>query len=44
MPMEYVMDDGLRLVSRWKTVALSHMVEFLDPGLKGNGSRRRRKP
>ncbi len=44
MPLEYVEDEGLRLVRRWKTVALSHMVEFLDLDIKGNGSRRRRKP
>ena len=43
MPLEYVDDNGLRLVSRWKTVALSHMVEFLDLDIKGNGSGRRRK-
>jgi hypothetical protein len=44
MPLEYVEDDhGQRLVYRWKTVALSHMVEFLDLDIKGNGSKRRRK-
>ncbi|HEV2292236.1 MAG TPA: hypothetical protein VGR35_00175 [Tepidisphaeraceae bacterium] len=43
MPLEYVEDErGLKLVLRWKTVALSHMVEFVDDA-KGNGSRRRRK-
>ena len=44
MPLEYVEDDGLRLVRRWKTVALSHMVEFIDLDIKGNGTKRRRKP
>ena len=45
MPLEYVEDDGLRLVRRWKTVALSHMVEFVDSDIKGNGNnKRRRKP
>ncbi len=43
MPLEYVEEEGLRLVRRWKTVALNHMVEFLDLDTKGNGSRRRRK-
>lgn len=46
MPLEYVEDErGLKLVLRWKTVALSHMVEFVDLDIKGNGSKRRgRKP
>lgn len=45
MPLEYVEDErGLKLVLRWKTVALSHMAEFLDLDIKGNGSKRRRKP
>jgi hypothetical protein len=43
MPLEYVEEDGLRLVRRWKTVALSHMVEFLDLETQRNGSKRRRK-
>lgn len=43
MPLEYVENDGFMLVRRWKTVALSHMVEFVDIDTKGNGSRRRRK-
>lgn len=44
MPMEYVEDErGLRLVLRWKTVALSHMVEFIDIEPRKNGSKRRRK-
>ena len=30
MPMEYVDDNGIKLVRRWKSVALSHMVEFTD--------------
>jgi hypothetical protein len=44
MPMEYVDDErGLKLVLRWKTVALAHMVEFIDIDQKQNGSKRRRK-
>ncbi|HVT90171.1 MAG TPA: hypothetical protein VHD56_15055 [Tepidisphaeraceae bacterium] len=43
MPLEYIDDDGLKLVRCWKTVVLSHMVEFIDLDIKGNGSKRRRK-
>ena len=44
MPLEYVEDErGVKLVLRWKTVALSHMVEFVDIDTKPNGSKRRRK-
>ena len=44
MPLEYVEDErGLKLVLKWKTVALSHMVEFIDIEQKQNGNRRRRK-
>jgi hypothetical protein len=43
MPLEYVEEDGLKLVRRWKTVALSHMIEFVDLDMKGNGSGRRKK-
>jgi hypothetical protein len=42
MPLEYVNEDGIRLVRRWKTVALSHMVEFVDIEPKSNGKKRRR--
>ena len=43
MPLEYVDKDGLKLVRRWKTIALQHIVEFVDIDVKGNGSQRRRK-
>ncbi len=44
MPLEYVDDEyGDKLVLRWKTVALRHIVEFVDLDTKGNGSRRRKK-
>ena len=44
MPLEYVDDDrGFKFVLRWKTVALAHMVEFVDIDVKGNGHGRRRK-
>ena len=43
MPLEYVEDErGRKLVSRWKTVALAHMVEFQDIEEKRNGSKRRK--
>ena len=43
MPLEYVDDErGRKWVSRWKTVALHHMVEFIDIDSKGNGAKRRR--
>ena len=43
MPLEYVDEGGLKLVLKWKTVALSHMVEFVDIDARRNGSKRRRK-
>jgi len=43
MPLEYVDGErGLKLVLRWKTVALNHMVEFIDIEPKKNGSKRRK--
>ena len=42
MPLEYVEEDGFKLVSRWRTIALSHMMEFADIDTKGNGSKRRK--
>ena len=43
MPLEYVEEDGWRLVKRWKTVALSHMVEFVDLETRDNGTKKRRR-
>ena len=43
MPVEAVMGDGgYYLVNRWKTVALSHMAEFIDIDPPKSGSRKRR--
>lgn len=44
MPIETVQDDhGYYLVSRWRTVALAHMVEFIDiDPPKSAGKRKRR--
>jgi hypothetical protein len=30
LPTEYGKEDGERIVARWRTVALSHMVQFSD--------------
>lgn len=44
MPLEYVDDEyGHKFVLRWKTVALNHIIEFVDLDTKENGSKRRRK-
>ena len=43
MPIQTRKDDtGYTLVTRWRTVALSHMVEFLEIEAEGNGRRRKR--
>jgi hypothetical protein len=43
MPLEYTDDEyGTRLVLRWRTVALNHIIEFTDIE-RPNGSKRRRK-
>ena len=44
MPIETILDDqGYYLVSRWHTVALAHMVEFIDiDPPKETGKRKRR--
>jgi len=42
MPLEYMDDQGAKLVFRWKTVALNHIIEFVDIDVKGNGHKRRR--
>jgi hypothetical protein len=36
-------EPGLRLVLKWKTVALSHMPEFIDIDTKDNGNGKRRR-
>ena len=44
MPLDYAEDEfGRKLVSRWRTVALRHIIEFVDIETKGNGSKRHRK-
>jgi hypothetical protein len=43
MPVESVLGDhGYYVVARWRTVALAHMVEFIDIDPPKSGSRKRR--
>ncbi|HSZ56980.1 MAG TPA: hypothetical protein VK797_15035 [Tepidisphaeraceae bacterium] len=43
MPLEYTEDEyGTRLVLRWRTVALNHIIEFTDIEDKRNGARRKK--
>ncbi len=43
MPVETVLGEhGYYLVNRWRTVAIAHMVEFLDIDPPKSGSKRRR--
>jgi hypothetical protein len=43
MPLETVMGEhGYYLVARWRTVALSHMVEFTDIDPPKSASKRKR--
>jgi len=44
MPMEYGRSDrGSTIVLRWKTIALNHIIEFVDLDTKDNGAKRRGK-
>ncbi len=43
MPQETIQDEhGYYLVSRWRTVALAHMVEFTDIDPPKSASKRRK--
>jgi hypothetical protein len=42
LPLEYVEDRAARLVFRWRTVALSHIIELTDIEPKKNGAKRGR--
>ena len=43
MPVESVLGDhGYYVAARWRTVALAHMVEFIDIDPPKSGSRKRR--
>lgn len=42
LPVEIAMDsDGYRVIRNWKTVAISHMVEFID--INASEPKRKRK-
>ena len=42
LPVEMVADDrGYRIARNWKTVSISHMVEFIDIDVKDSGKRRK---
>ena len=43
LPTEYGRDEGERVATRWRTVALSHMVQFSDLDESVSGKRRKRK-
>src|SRR5438045_141093 len=44
MPIETNKDpSGYYVVTRWRTVALAHIIEFTDIDVKRNGSKRGRK-
>ena len=43
LPVETTVDDkGVRVALNWKTIALSHIVEFIDLNGRAPGSKRRR--
>lgn len=43
LPTEFGKEDGERVVERWRTVALSHMVQFSDLDEPVSGKRHRRR-
>lgn len=44
MPLQTMQDEaGYTPVTQWRTIALSHMVEFADITTRGNGSKRKRR-
>ena len=43
IPTEFDTEEGERIVTRWRTVALSHMVQFSDLDEPVSGKRRKRK-
>ena len=34
-------DRGVRVATDWRTISISHMLEFSDIDIKGNGSKRK---
>jgi hypothetical protein len=43
LPTEYGREQGERVATRWRTVALSHMVQFSDLDEPVSGKHRKRK-
>ncbi len=43
LPTEYATEEGERVGTRWRTVTLSHMVQFSDLDEPVSGKRRKRK-
>ena len=43
LPTEFGREQGERVATRWRTVALSHMVQFADMDEPVSGKRRKRK-
>jgi hypothetical protein len=43
VPTEFGRDQGERVATRWRTVALSHMVQFTDLDEQVGGKSRKRK-
>ena len=43
VPTDTVIDDrGVRVARDWKTISISHIVEFVDLNERDNGSKRKR--
>jgi hypothetical protein len=43
LPTEFGREQGERVATRWRTVALSHMVQFADSDEPVSGKQRKRK-
>ncbi len=43
LPVEFGKEDGERVVERWRTIALAHIVQFSDLDEPVGGKRRKRK-
>ena len=43
LPTEFGREEGERVATRWRTVALSHMVQFADADEPVSGKQRKRK-
>ena len=43
LPTEFGREEGERVATRWRTVALAHMVQFADADEPVSGKQRKRK-